>query len=247
VSAIGAGFPCLYAGFDGASTNPIYQPAREDQDSLLRALFMTSWLVDDFIDVNDSFGADTCLITSASSKTSIALAHCVRQRGKLAAVGITSSGNVEFCERLGCYDQVITYTDVAKLESSHQVILVDMAGNEKVTSDLHHHYNDNMKHSCRIGATHYKDGGSMQGLPGAKPEFFFAPAQVKARGAELGPDKFKMLIGAAYAGFRDFSDGWIRLEHSYGFEEVVSAYNSVLTGKTDPASGQIISMWPRTD
>ena len=33
------------------------EEAREDQDSLLRGLFMTSWLVEDFLEVNQFFGA----------------------------------------------------------------------------------------------------------------------------------------------------------------------------------------------
>ena len=105
----------IYSQLDRASANPFYQPAREDQDSLLRGLYMTSWLVEDMLDVNDAYGAEGCLITSASSKTSIALAHCVKKRGKVLAVGLTSPGNVAFCESLGCYDKVVTYDDMASL------------------------------------------------------------------------------------------------------------------------------------
>ena len=234
----------VYAGFDRASDNPIYEVAREDQDSLLRGLFMTSWLVEDFIDVNDFFGADSCLITSASSKTSIALAHCVTGRGKLTAIGITSPGNVAFCESLGCYDRVVTYAQVASLDASQQVVMVDMAGSAKIISDVHHHYGDNMKHSSRIGATHYDEVGSVKGLPGATPEFFFAPSHVKIRSAEIGAGKFMMLVGAAFAEFRNFADDWLRVEQSFGPEAVGGTYDAVLTGKADPSSGQIICMWP---
>ena len=52
----------VYAQFDRASGNPIYEASREDQDSLLRGLFMTSWLVEDFLGVNDFFGAKASLI-----------------------------------------------------------------------------------------------------------------------------------------------------------------------------------------
>lgn len=239
-----AEFAPVYAGFDRASSNPIYEPAREDQDSLLRGLFMTSWLVDDFIEVNNSFGAESCLITSASSKTSIALAHCVSSRGELKAIGITSPGNVAFCESLGCYQHVTTYDDLASLSASSPVVLVDMAGNANVIGALHHHYGDNMKHSCRIGATHHDQGGAVDGLPGAKPEFFFAPTHVKTRSAELGPEKFMQRIGASLVGFRKFADGWLKIEQSYGADAVGSTYQSVLAGNVDPASGKIICMWP---
>jgi hypothetical protein len=244
VSAHRAEYAPVYAGFDRASANPIYEETREDQDSLLRGLFMTSWLVEDFLEVNNSFGAEACLITSASSKTSIALGHCVHGRGKLASIGITSHGNVAFCESLGCYDKVVTYEEVASLDAAQAVVMVDMAGSAKVISDLHHHFGENMKHSCRIGATHHDEGGSVKGLPGARPTFFFAPSHVKERSAELGARELMTQLGMAYAGFRKFSDSWLKVERSHGAEAVTSTYQAVLGGKTDPASGQIISMRP---
>lgn len=242
VSRHRAEYAPVYAQFDRASANPIYEPSREDQDSLLRGLFTTSWLVEDYLAVNDFFGAAVCLITSASSKTSIALAYSVHERGKLSSVGVTSKRNVAFCESLGCYKKVVTYDAVAGLDAAHAVVMVDMAGSARVISDLHHHFGDNMKYSCRIGATHYAESGSVKGLPGARPEFFFAPSHVKTRSAELGAQEFMMRLGAAYAGFRTFSDNWLRVERSYGAEALASIYQAVLAGKTDPASGQVVSM-----
>lgn len=234
----------IYSQFDRASANVIYQPEREDQDSLLRGLFLTSWLVEDLINVNDSFAAQNCLITSASSKTSIALAHCVKARGKLVSIGITSPGNVAFCEKLGCYDQVVTYDEVTAMSASQPVVMVDMAGNAKVISNLHHHYGDNMKYSCRIGGTHRSEMGSSKGLPGAKPIFFFAPSHRETRGAELGLEALTTQMWSAFAGFRQFCDSWLTVERSYGEEAVTQTYQSVLAGKADPASGQIVSLWP---
>ncbi len=234
----------VYAQFDRASANPIYEESREDQDSLLRGLFTTSWLVEDFLDVNDFFGAEVCLITSASSKTSIALGYSVHERSRLAAIGITSTRNASFCEDLGCYDKVVTYDDVATLDASAPAVLVDMAGSAKVISDLHHHFGDNMKHSCRIGATHYDEAGPVSELPGARPEFFFAPSHVKSRSAELGAQAFMSRLGTAYVGFRRFSDGWLKIERRFGTEAAIDAYRAVLAGTTDPASGQVISLWP---
>ncbi|HBF46414.1 MAG TPA: hypothetical protein DDW91_08030, partial [Shewanella frigidimarina] len=43
--------------------------ADEDYDILLRGLFTTSWLVDDFMFDNQYFDATQYLVTSASSKT----------------------------------------------------------------------------------------------------------------------------------------------------------------------------------
>lgn len=242
VSPHRAPYAPVYAQFDRAAANPLYEKEREDQDSLLRGLFMTSWLVDDFLDVNDAFGAETCLVTSASSKTSISLAYLLRSRDRLSSTGVTSSGNVAFCQRLGCYDRVVTYDDFAELDAAHPVVMVDMAGSAKVLSNLHHHFGDNMKYSCRIGATHYQEMRPTADLPGAKPTFFFAPTHVRERSAEIGGPELMRRMGSAYAGFRIFCDGWLKIEHSNRPRAVERIYQSVLAGTNDPAVGQIISM-----
>ncbi len=234
----------VYARLDRASANPFYDRNREDQDSLLRGLFTTSWLVEDFLTVNDNFGATACLITSASSKTAIALGHCVRQNDGLSGIGVTSPGNVTFCRDLGCYDRVLSYQQVADLDPSQAVVMVDMAGNAEVISKLHHHFGDNMKHSCRIGATHYRETGSVDGLPGARPEFFFAPAHVKTRSARLGHAQYLAELAAAYGGFREFADHWLTIQQHHGPDAVSQVYQSVLSGNADPATGQILSLWP---
>ncbi len=204
---------------------------------------MTSWLVEDFINENDGFAASACLVTSASSKTSIALAHSLQQRGALAAMGITSPRNVDFCEKLGCYDEVLTYDDIDGLDDSMPVVLVDMAGSARILSDLHRHFRGNMKHSCRIGATHYEEMGPTDDLPGAPPEFFFAPHHIKSRSAELGAGEFLARLAKAYVAFRVFSDGWLTVERHNGSQAATRAYQDVLAGRSDPAVGHVVSLW----
>jgi hypothetical protein len=232
----------IYCQFDRASSNPVYEQPREDQDSLLRGLFMTSWLVEDFIATNNFFDAQVCSITSASSKTSIALGHSVKRRGQLRSIGITSPGNVAFCESLGCYDTVICYQDITDLNGAEGAVVVDMAGNAKVLSALHHQYADKLMHSCLIGATHQGEMGSVEGLPGAKPQFFFAPTHVRARSAELGAQQLMQLLGTDYAVFRRFCDGWMTVVPSYGVEAIDKTYQAVLAGRADPVAGQIVSL-----
>jgi hypothetical protein len=237
------GLAPVYAQFDRASAYAIYEQAREDQDSLLRGLYMTSWLVADFMEMNDFFGASSCLITSASSKTSIALGHCVQRQDGVSSIALTSAGNVAFCESLGCYDSVLTYEQISALDGQESVVVVDMAGSASILSELHHHYADTMKYSCRIGATHVDSVGAVHDLPGATPEFFFAPGHIQIRSKELGPAELMMRLGSAYVAFRQFCDTWLQVEDSFGAEAVTAVYQRVRAGKADPATGQIISLW----
>ena len=139
------GLAPVYAQFDRASAYAIYEQAREDQDSLLRGLYMTSWLVADFMEMNDFFGASSCLITSASSKTSIALGHCVQRHDGVSSIALTSAGNVAFCESLGCYDSVLSYEQISTLDGQESVVVLDMTGSASILLELHNHYSVNMR------------------------------------------------------------------------------------------------------
>ncbi len=199
--------------------------------------------MEDYLEVNRYFGARACLVTSASSKTSIALAWCLKRRGAVASVGVTSPGNVAFCESLGCYDRVVVYDEVTSLDASQPVVMVDMAGSAAVVSALHNHFGDNMKHSLQVGATHYAEAGDTSNLPGATPEFFFAPGHIQTRSAELGAEQLMLQLGAAYVDFRGDADRWLHIVHSRGPAAVQQAYLSVLAGQAAPSDGQIVSLW----
>ena len=60
---------------------------------VLVPLFFTSFVLDDYIGDNHSFGASAAIISSASSKTSIGTAFMLNQRPELRVVGLTSSRN----------------------------------------------------------------------------------------------------------------------------------------------------------
>jgi len=244
VSPHRAEYAPIYAQFQRANANPIYDAEREDQDSLLRGLFLTSWLCEDFVHDNDQFGADHYVITSASSKTSIALAYVVSQRGSAKAVGLTSKGNVAFCEALGCYDRVLSYDDIDQLDASHGAVLVDMAGNADVVARTHNHYGSNLRYSSKIGATHREELGSTDNLPGAVPEFFFAPTQAQKRTADWGPGEIEKRVGASFVAYREFCDGWLTVRRHYGEEAATSGYQRVLQGQIAPSEGCIVSLWP---
>ncbi|WP_439105480.1 DUF2855 family protein [Congregibacter sp.] len=236
------GLAPIYAQFQRASHNPIYETSREEQDSLLRGLYLTSWLCEDALFDNDFYGAKDCLITSASSKTSIALAHAVQARGALRSVGFTSARNKAFCEQLGCYDSVITYDDIGSLPVA-PAVSVDMAGDKTVNMALHSHYGDQLRYACLIGATH-QDGpmGGGEKLPGPKPELFFAPAQAAKRSKEWGPSEMEKRIAKSFVGFRHFADSWLDIRHFDGDPAAQEAFLKVLRGEASPAEGYTVSL-----
>ena len=122
-------------------------------------------------------------------------------------------------------------------------VLVDMAGNAEVLRSLHRHFGSNLKHSCRVGATHWTAGGELGDLPGAKPEFFFAPAQIQKRAQDWGAAGLQQRIGEAWSEFRDSSSAWLEVRRGYGRDAVERVYLDTLDAKTQPSDGHVISLW----
>ena len=228
-----------YRGFDKVS------PTETENDNatlVLRGLFITSFLAEDFLREADFFGATQVLVTSASSKTSIALAHSLRENSKTKVIALTSAANVDFTYGVDLYHQVITYDDIETLDPSVPTIIVDMAGNASVISRVHNHFNDALKFSCRIGGTHWDQSGSNKGIPGPRPEFFFAPSQMAKRGKEWGRAEFNERVATALSLFLDDSTRWLTIQHSHGADALSDVYMQLVEGRVRPEAGHILSL-----
>jgi len=236
-----AGLAPPYAQYLPTANDSVYAEKREDQILLMRGLFMTSFLADDFLAEQDYCGARAVLISSASSKTSIALAFQVKQGGRARAIGLTSAKNAEFVRGLGFYDEVVLYDQVGSL-ANQPAVFVDMAGDGAVNAAVHHHFGEALKYDCRIGATHWSAARNNEKLSGPKPEFFFAPAQIVKRTKDWGPQGLSQRITSAWTKFCDASDAWLHVVRSTGREALGRVYQETLAGRTDPADGQIVSL-----
>lgn len=223
----------VYNNYVRVAADPGMPPGSEPYVSLVRPLFTTSFLIDDFLADQDFFGARMVLITSASSKTAMGLAHCLAQRGagRPEIVGLTSKSNAAFVAGLGTYDRVVTYDAIGDLRAPEGAIVVDMAGGEATLRAIHTALGDDLKYSCRVGLTQWQDANPMiEDLPGVRPVFFFAPDRIKARLADWGPKAFGERVGGASAAFVADAQRWLKLETHRGPEAIVAAYRTVLKG-----------------
>ena len=211
---------------------------------LLRPLTVTSFLIADFLDDNKLFGARQVLVSSASSKTSLGLALCLKKLGRsdLAVTALTSPGNRTFVENTGLYDRVVDYGAIASLDASVPSVYVDMAGSVKVLTMVHEHFRDQLRHSCRVGATHVDDIAGRIDVPGARPVFFFAPTQVQKRAADWGPGGLEQRFAALWPDLTGAFARWMQIVERRGSDAVLAAYHETLEGQQKAETGLVLSV-----
>ena len=242
--------PAIYNRYLRCSRDPSYRPEHEALMALLQPLFITSFLIDDFLADQKFFGAATVLVSSASSKTSYGLAFCLaRRRGTPDApriVGLTSKANLSFTRSLGCYDEVVDYAAIEASPAVDRAVYVDMSGDAALRAKVHSRWGEQLAYSCSVGGTHWEALGAGKGLPGPRPVLFFAPAQAKKRMTEWGPDGLQERTAAAWQGFiarvADPAAPWLRVVSARGREAVESTYTALLDGHVPAQEGRVLAL-----
>jgi hypothetical protein len=242
----------VYNQMSFCDTDPAWSAATEGLQAVLRPLFMTGFLIDDFLADNHFFAADQVILSSASSKTAYGTAFCLAQRiaSRPRLLGLTSEANLAFTRSLGCYDQVLAYAALPTLAPAVATVYVDFAGSAPLRRNVHEHFNDALRYSSSIGGTHWQALGSGSGLPGPRPTLFFAPAQIKKRSAAppqgWGSAGLQQRTGQAMAAFMQQvqrpADPWVRIVNRQGPAAVEAAYRALLDGWADAREGVMLSL-----
>jgi NADPH:quinone reductase-like Zn-dependent oxidoreductase len=241
-SAHRAALPGAYNRYAATGADQLYDAEHEDEQMLLRPLFPTSYLIDDFLDDAGFFGADTVVLSSASSKTAGALAFQLSLRKSVLVVGLTSSRSAEFARTLCVYDHVLAYDQLESLPAG-RTVYVDMAGDAELRAGVHGHYRDELAHSAVVGATHHDRMGAVpDALPGPRPTFVLAPERVVKRAADWGAEGLQQRMADAWHPYLEWADGWLEVIHGHGPDAVKSAYLDLLDGRVDPATAHVLSL-----
>jgi hypothetical protein len=248
-----AALHAVYNSYQRCNTDPFYTADSEALQALLRPLFLTAWLIDDFLADNAFFGTTAggqrglMLLSSASSKTAYATAAQLAQRPEVEVVGLTSPDNLTFCKSLGCYSRVLTYDQLDTLPADAPCVYIDFAGNGTLRQAVHTRFT-RLAYSCSIGGTHVQQLAGARDLPGPKATLFFAPAQVKKRQTDWGAAAFGQRLVEAWHGFRaqvaSPATPWLVVQAHDGAAAVQAAYAQVLGGRGDPRLGHVLSLNP---
>lgn len=237
----------IYNQYSRLAADPEHDPAKEAERMLFGPLFKTGFLIEAMFRREGWFGAHNLVMTSASSKTSMALASVAKDLSPdIKRIGMTSPGNVDFVRGACLYDEVISYDEVDNLPKTASVS-VDFAGNSGLLRGIHEVLGDALKYSCLVGATHVDargansaGGGGDSAMPGPKPILFFAPDHAVATVQELGPKGFGEAVGKSWKNFLSAVEGVIAIDERHDLDAAANAFVETLEGRTDPQIGIII-------
>jgi Protein of unknown function (DUF2855) len=216
---------------------------RDDLIAILRPLYLTALLVVEQLRERVFDGATHVLLTSASSKTALAVADGLRRAAApVQLVGLTSARHLAFCRATGCYDQVLDYQEIESLPREAPALSLDFAGNADLLRRIHVHLAA-LKRSITVGLTHHDAvPAAPRGRPGPKAEFFFAPTEAERRLASWGEAELRRRSGAAFDAFVTGAADWLRLCRASGEAAVAQTYQRALAGEIAPDEALVLSL-----
>lgn len=235
-----------YNQYQRNSTDAAYRVENEDYQMLLRPLFITSFMLADYLEDNNFFGAKRIVVSSASSKTAFGTVFCLQNKG-VELIGLTSTSNREYVEGLGCYDKTVTYDELESLDASVATVYVDFSGNGDLRQRIHAHLGAVLQHDCYAGAAHGEEHISKQDLKlsGPEPKTYFAPDQIRKRNADWGPAEVTRRFNIAQLAFiervRDPHSPWLKLETHQGFAPAQQLIDTLVNGRIAPIDGHIVT------
>jgi NADPH:quinone reductase-like Zn-dependent oxidoreductase len=205
-------------------------PADDDALIVLRPLFWLSFTLDDHL-AQRAHPDQPVIVTSASSKAALGLAHLLARRG-VPVTGLTSGRRVAFLAGLSAYDQVLGYDQIGALPVG-PATLVDIAGDAALREQVARRL-DGHAEVVLAGGTH---GEAAPLAAGA----FSAPQYIRARARERGWPELERRYQAALEGFAA-SATWLDLRRHHGLDEAARVYRDVLTNASPPATAHIINL-----
>lgn len=233
-----------YNQYTRCSADPAYRAADENYQMLVRPLFITSFMLADFLQDNGFFGAMRLVVSSASSKTAYGTAFCRADWPSVELVALTSGRNKGFVESLGCYDRAVAYEALHTIAPDLPTLYVDFSGDEALRARIHHHFGEALVYDCYAGSAQNTGFLRDQGLPGPQPQFYFAPIQIRKRNADWGHAVVNQKFNAAQLAFiRRVSDArapWMRVQEHHGFAAAQTLVEELHAGRVNPQVGHVV-------
>lgn len=231
---------------------------------------LSGFVIYELLRMKQYYGCNGVVLTSASSKLSLATAVCLQEERKNRSlkkvIGYTSAANAEFVQSTGLYNEVLTYDKTLPSDKELQLIMIDVAGDAAIFK----RNKKRIKKALAVGATHssakastfaaFGPSGVVKMLSGMvapksvatwvddkldpKLEMFFAPTVMTALADKFGKETFEKMGDAALNKFVDaaIDNDWITVVRGEDPEAVQASYERIFRGKLPPSEAVILSL-----
>ncbi len=231
---------------------------------------LSGFLLGELLRMNAFYGGNGIVLTSASSKLSLATAFLLK--GERAAgtiqrvIGYSSPKNADFVRSTGLFDDVLTYDQDLPSDTSLRPVFIDVAGDATIYRRIH----KRLAKGLVVGATHaaaksstftafgpsslLKLVGSMIAPPGIGRwldrnlhpplEMFFAPTVMADLAALWGRRQLDEKSDAAVAAFVDAAvdNHWITVVRAETATAIQSEYRRIVEGTVPPSEAVLLSL-----
>ena len=238
--------PPVYNNYVRLNGEENYDSSMDNVRALLFPLHITAFCLCDALEEQTYEGASQVIIISASSKTGIGLAQGLADNADSPKiVGLTSRNNTNFLEGLGCYDEVISYDQLEKINNQDLSVMVDMSGNQEILSSIQDSLGNNMVKCLTVGMTHWNKGGTVEdALAEAelqdRTEFFFAPSHIQKRNSDWGVEGYNKRTSIFMSKRAEQSREWMQIKEISGLDKFIQTYQEIVSGDIKPNEGIIV-------
>lgn len=233
-----------YNHYTRCSQDAAYSKANENYQMIVRPLFITSFMGADFLQDNNFFGAKQLIVSSASSKTAYGTAFCLKDKYDIKLIALTSLSNKAFVQSLGCYHDTVSYDELDFVDNTVPTLYLDFSGDEALRAKVHYHFGEQLTYDCFAGSAQNTGFLRDTGLPGPKPQFYFAPVQIRKRNTDWGHDVVNQRFNEAQLSFiRRISDTehpWMQIAETRGFHATQKLIEDMHGGRIDPRKGNVV-------
>lgn len=221
-------------------------PDALDGDALTRSLVLRPLAPLAALVADELEGTAEVVVTSASSKASIALAHLLGRAG-VAATGLTSKAHLKRTQATGAFREVLPYGSISRLAPATPAALADVAGEPGIRASVHRKLRDGLARSLVLGATHARGDAFAEVqeagvLPGPAPQAVFVPDLLAARAQAEGLEAVDARVEAALGELVAWSEAWLEAGRASGAEPVALRWRSLLAGELDPHVALVASL-----
>jgi hypothetical protein len=232
----------VYNQYLDVASDPAYDSSFEAEQVLFRPLYATGWWAADCVAAGTPAAV---VVSSASSKTALSMAHQLRRAGSFELVALTSARNAAYVRATELYDHTLTYDAIDTLTAPGNSTYVDYLGRDDVTAAVHRTLGRALTRSVLIGATDWDDKpGGLQvprrELDGPAPEVFFVPAYAAAR-LQSQPELGKAMLQALRA-FYPASRAFVTPQRFNGDAAVLECWRQLAVGNVSPREGFVLSL-----